>query len=164
MAPAVRAVVQEVAPGTTVDSLTTLDALVATATAQPRFTSRLVSLFAILALGLAAVGIYGTLSFVVASRRREIGIRLALGASPRAALGRVLAGGLVPVVAGVATGLALAVAVNGALQSWLADVAPVVPVTVVASGGAVIVVALLAAIGPARRAGGVDPLAELRSD
>ena len=81
IAPVVRNVAQQISIGSNLDQVAPLDALVARATAQPRFTSRVVAAFGILALVLAGVGIYGTLSFMVGTRRREIGIRMALGAS-----------------------------------------------------------------------------------
>lgn len=90
IAAAVRDVVQRVEPGTHIDQIATLEVLVARATAQPRFTSRVVAGFGALALLLAAVGIYGTLSYLVGARTREIGIRLALGAPAAGILSNVL--------------------------------------------------------------------------
>jgi predicted permease len=100
LAPLVRQVVQEVEPGTRIDQVAALDALISRATAQPRFTTRLVAAFGALALMLAAVGIYGTLSYLVGSRVREIGIRLALGASRSRILSNVLWRGIGPALAG----------------------------------------------------------------
>jgi ABC-type antimicrobial peptide transport system permease subunit len=106
----VSTVVQSAEPETRIEQLATLDALVARATAQPRFTSRLVAAFGALALILAAVGIYGTLSYVVSARTREIGIRLALGAPRAAIVSDLMWRGFAPAAAGGAIGLAVAAA------------------------------------------------------
>ena len=104
IAPVVRSVAQQMSIGSNFDQVAPLDALVARATAQPRFTSRVVAAFGILALVLAGVGIYGTLSFMVGTRRREIGIRMALGASRERVLRTVLWRGLAPAAAGALVG------------------------------------------------------------
>jgi hypothetical protein len=162
--PVVRGVVQSVVSGTTVDRLVLQDDLVRRATAQPRFTSALMATFAGLALGLAAVGIYGTLAFVVASRRRELGIRTALGARPWQAMTHVMALGLVPIVAGVVAGLGLAAGVVGLFRSAVEGLSPISPLAAAAASAVVLAVSVAAALGPARRAASIDPLAELRGD
>ena len=160
----VRDVVESVHPGTKIDQVATLDALFSRATAQPRFTSRLVAAFGALALLLAAVGIYGTLSYLVGARTREIGIRLALGASQAGLMRHVLARGLVPALAGGCVGVALAVVLARTFRALLFGVEPL-DLTSFAGGAALLLlVALAAAAGPARRASRVDPASALRAE
>jgi putative ABC transport system permease protein len=160
----VKNVLEQVEPGTRVDSVATLDTLHARATAQPRFTSRLVLGFGALALALAAVGIYGTLSYLVTSRLREIGIRLALGAPRTGIMSHVLTRGLVPAFAGGGIGLAIALGLARIFRSLLFGIEPLDPLSF--AGGALVlsIVALAAALGPARRAARVDPVTALRMD
>jgi predicted permease len=162
--PLVRRIVEEVEPGTHVEKIVPLDALVSRATAQPRFTSRVVALFGVLALVLAAVGIYGTLSYVVRARSREIGIRLALGASRGNILSQTLRRGLVPAVGGGIIGLGLAVVLARTFQSLLFELSPVDFGSFTAGAAVLLLVALGATLGPARRASRVDPAATLRTD
>ena len=160
----VRQVVDSVEPGTRMDNLTTLEALVGRATAQPRFTTRAVAAFGGLALLLAAVGIYGTLAYIVSARTREIGIRLALGASRRDIMSRVLSRGLVPAACGGLAGIALAIALARAFRSLLFEIQPLDAGSVTAGAVLLLGVAVLAAIGPARRASRVDPVQALRAE
>lgn len=162
--PAVREVIQAVHPGTYVEQVEPLDLLVSRAIAQPRFTTRLVVSFASLALVLAAVGIYGTLSYVVGSRTREIGIRLALGASRRAILTDVVRRGVLPAVTGGFAGLAVAVALVRTFRALLFGIEPVDPGSFAGGAVALLLVALAAALGPALRASRVDPAAALRAE
>ena len=164
MVAAVKDVLQQVEPGTRIDALAPLDTLHARATAQPRFTSRLVLGFGALALALAAVGIYGTLSYLVTSRLREIGIRLALGAPRAGIMSHVLSLGLVPAFAGGAIGLAIALGLARLFRSLLFGIEPLDPLSF--AGGALVltIVAIAAALGPARRASQVDPVTALRTE
>jgi putative ABC transport system permease protein len=164
IAPLVRQVVEAVEPGTRVDHVMPLETLFARATAQPRFTSRLVALFGALALLLAAIGIYGTLAYVVRARNREIGIRLALGASPGRILSRTLAFGLAPVVAGGVLGIVAAVALARAFHAMFFEVAPLDPGSIVAGTIVLLAVSVAAALGPALRASRVDPAVTLRAE
>ncbi len=161
---AVREIVQTVHPGTFVEQIASLDSLVARATAQPRFTTRLVAAFAALALMLAAVGIYGTLSYVVGARTREIGIRLALGASRRAIVANVARYGIVPAVAGGGIGVVAAVALVRAFRALLFGIEPVDPASFAGAATALLLVAVAAALGPAVRASRVDPSVALRAE
>jgi predicted permease len=161
---AVREAIESVEPGTRVDNVATLDALVARATAQPRFTSRIVSAFGALALVLAAVGIYGTLSFVVGARTREIGVRIALGATPGQIMSRTLSRGLVPAAFGALIGVGAALAIARAFRALLFEIDPVDGGSMLAGVALLGVVAALAAFGPARRAARVDPVQALRAD
>jgi predicted permease len=164
IADVVKAVVREVEPGTRIDQIAALDDLFLRATAQPRFTTRLVAGFGAFALLLAAVGIYGTLSYLVSARTREIGIRLALGAAPGTIMSGVLRRGLIPAMAGGLIGLALALSIARLFRSLFFEVAAL-DVASAASGGALLlIVAIVAAIVPARRASRVDPAVTLRAE
>ena len=162
--PPVREVVQSVEPGTKIDRVATLDTLVSRATAQPRFTSRLVAAFGALALLLAAVGIYGTLSYLVGARTREIGIRLALGAPRAGLMTHVLVRGLVPALAGGCIGLGLAVLLARTFRALLFGVEPLDAGSFAGGASLLLLVALAAALGPALRASRVDPASALRAD
>jgi hypothetical protein len=164
IAPLVRTIARRVEPGTQMDQIVSLDALVSRATAQPRLTSAVVAAFGFLALVLAAVGIYGTQSYLVRARTREIGIRLALGAPPRSIVSRIVGRGLLPVIAGGAAGLALAAALARMFSALLFEVEPLDAGAL--TGGALILllVAFAAALGPARRASRIDPVSTLRTD
>jgi putative ABC transport system permease protein len=142
----------------------TLDELVGSELRQPRFTLLLVALFAAIAAILAAVGIYGLLSYVVARRTREIGVRMALGAERRRIETAVVAQALRLAVAGVVLGLAGAVAVSRLLQGLLHGVAPTDPWTYAAVAVLALAVTVVASWLPARRAGSLDPLEALRTE
>jgi predicted permease len=116
----------------------------------------------VLGLILAIAGLYGVVSYAVACRTHEIGVRMALGAEPRDALGLVLWHGLRLALAGVAAGVAASAAVTPLLAHWLHGVSPRDPVTLAAVAGLMVVVALAASFFPARRATRVDPVIALR--
>jgi putative ABC transport system permease protein len=158
----VREVVRRVEPGTRIDQVTPLDSLVSRATAQPRFATRLVAAFGALALLLAAVGIYGTLSFLVSARTREIGIRLALGATPGRIMSTVLRHGLIPAVAGGIAGLGIAFALARSFRALFFEIAPVDVLSFAGGTFMLLVVAVIASVAPARRASRVDPAVALR--
>lgn len=131
---------------------------------QERLIARLSSFFGALALVLACVGLYGLLSYEVARRTREIGVRMALGAAQRNVLGIVVGQGIVLTVVGVALGIVAATGLTRYLNSVLFDVHPGDPVTFVAVATILLLVALLASYVPARRATNVDPMVALRSE
>jgi ABC-type antimicrobial peptide transport system permease subunit len=160
----IRSIVEEVEPGTRISGIAPLETLFARATAQPRFTTGLVGAFGSLALVLAAVGIYGTLSYLVTARRREIGIRLALGARPSAIMSTVLRRGVVPALGGALVGLAAAIAIARVFRALLFDVEPLDPVSIAGSAAVLALVAVTAALVPAQRASRVDPTIALRSE
>ena len=145
-------------------SVTTLAAVVDQAMGDPRFRTALLSAFAAVALLLAALGIYGVLGYFVSQRSRELGIRLALGAKPRALFGMVVEQGMRPVVVGGIIGLAAAVALTTVMQSLLFGVTALDPMTYVVAGGALVAISLVACAAPAFRAMRVDPLAALRDE
>ena len=129
---------------------------------QERLFANLSSLFALLALIVACVGIYGLLSYQVTRRTQEIGIRLALGAQQGDVLQSGHPAGLVLAVLGTLIGVAAALAVTRYLQSFLFGVKPSDPVTIVGVAFVLIAVALLASYIPARRAMNTDPMVALR--
>jgi ABC-type antimicrobial peptide transport system permease subunit len=141
-----------------------VDRLFADAIARPRLVLLLMGVFAAMGLVLAAAGLYGVLSYLVAQRRREIGIRLALGARP-AAVGRLILGnGLKLTVAGLVLGTGAALALVRVMQSLLYDVEPSDPISVSAVLVMLLATALAASWLPARRAMRVDPVSLLRED
>ncbi len=138
--------------------------LIADNSAGQQFTTLLIGLFSGLALLLAAVGIYGVLSYLVTQRTREIGIRMSLGASRGSILGLVLGQGMRLALIGFVVGLVGARAAGRVLASVLHEVKPSDPATFVVSAMGLAVVALLACYLPARRAARVDPMQALRCD
>ena len=132
------------------------------AIARPRFLTLLLSIFAALALGLAAVGTYGVLSYLVSQRTQEIGIRMALGADRGQILQLVLTRGLTLAAAGVALGLAGALAATRVMASMLFNVTPTDPATLALVSGLMAMVAAAACLIPAWRATRVDPLVVMR--
>jgi ABC-type antimicrobial peptide transport system permease subunit len=122
----------------------------------------LLTVFAAVALALAAVGIFGVISYTVAQRTREIGVRMALGASGGTVLGLMLGRAMRLVALGLALGLALALAVNRSVEGMLYGVDPADPLTLAAVALVLGAVALLACWLPARRATRIDPMVALR--
>jgi putative ABC transport system permease protein len=159
---AARRVIHEIAPDLPVYDVRTLSARVADATAQARFSAVLLVLFAAAALILAAIGIYGVMSFSVAQRTREIGIRVALGAARRDVLRLVVGQGTALAIAGSIIGLLAALAATRVLRSLLFDVAPSDPPTYALVVALLGLAAIVASWIPARRAARVDPAEALR--
>ena len=142
----------------------TLDQIVATRVAQPRLYAVLIGCFALTAVLLAAIGLYGVLAYAVGQRTREIGIRLALGANRAEVLGMVMAQAGKLALGGVGAGLVAALLASRVLRSQLFEIAPTDAVTYVAVGAGLLVVSLLASWIPARRASRIDPMTALRQD
>ncbi len=140
----------------------TLEEVVSASVAQRRFQAALLLLFASVALALAVVGVYGVISYAVAQRTPEIGLRLALGAQRHNILGLTMARALGPILAGLAAGLAGALAASRLLTSLLFEVKPSDPATFALVAAMLGVVALGACLIPARRATRVDPMVALR--
>jgi putative ABC transport system permease protein len=159
----VRSQVRQLDANTPVIELQPVSALVERSVAEPRFRTFLLSSFAVASVCLAAVGIFGVLSYLVSERTREIGIRMALGARQRTIFRDVLAvaGSLVAI--GSVLGLVGGVALTRWIRGLLFEVSPADPLTLAAATLALVVVALLAALIPARRATRVNPVIALRS-
>ena len=162
LAGAVRQDIAAVDSQVPVSSVFTMDEIVAASVAKQQFSVWLFGLFAAIALVLASVGIYGVISYGVAQRTNEIGIRMALGAKKRDVLGMVVGDGMRPALLGAAIGLAAALALTRLLGSLLYGVKPDDPETFVAVCTILIGVALAACYLPARRASKVDPMEALR--
>ena len=163
-ASAVKAAVAELDPDLPVGNVLTIERIIDESTGQPRFRSFLIASFAGLALLLAAVGVYGLISFTVAQRVPEIGVRLALGASPWQVFRLVIGGGVKLAVAGVAIGLAAAWAATTLLASLLYDTSATDPVIYGSLSALLLAIAALACYVPARRAMRIDPMTALRSE
>jgi putative ABC transport system permease protein len=140
----------------------TMEQAISTSVAPRRFTMMLISLFAALAVTLTAVGIYGVVSYSVSQQTREIGIRMALGASHRAVLGLMLRQGMGVGFLGIVIGLAGGLAFTRLIAAQLFGVSATDPVTFVIVATLLILVTLLACYLPARRATKVDPMEALR--
>jgi predicted permease len=163
LAPSVRSAIRRVAPTMPVYDVQPMTARVASATAQARFSAVLLGMFAMVALSLAVMGIYGVLSFAVAQRTREIGIRMALGAGEGRVLGLVVRDGVLLAAGGVMLGLIGALAFSRALRSMLFEVAPTDPWTYGVMVAVLTGAAFVASWLPARRAAQVDPAVTLRN-
>ncbi len=161
---AVRAAVHGLDPRIAVYDARTLASVVREATAPERSVTALLAFFAAVAVLLAALGLYGVLAHAVAGRRREIGVRMALGATPTRVLAPLLGEGIGLVVLGLALGIAAGLAGGGMLRAFLFGVAPTDPDTWAAIGAVILAVGLLASWLPARRATRIDPAAALRAD
>ncbi len=141
-----------------------LEDVSALAISGTRFTLTLVGMFGAIALILAAVGVFGVISYSVTQRTNEIGIRMALGALQKDVLGMIVAQGSRIAFAGIALGLAAALLLTRAMQSLLFNVSPFDPLTLASVAGLLALVALLACYLPARRAAQVDPMVALRHE
>jgi putative ABC transport system permease protein len=140
----------------------TLDELVDQSLAEERFSTVLLGAFAATALLLAAIGLYGIVAFSVTSRTREIGVRLALGASRQHVLRMVVWDGVRVVLAGIAVGLVVALAISRAIESFLFETPPADPIVLVSVAAILTAAGLCASYLPAWRASRVDPVESLR--
>ncbi len=145
-----------------VSDVRTMDQWVARTLSQARFSSTLLTTFAALALVLAAIGIYGVMSYAVSQRTSEIGIRLALGAESRDILAMIVGNAVRLAVIGLAIGVVLALALSRTLASLLYETTGTDPLTFAAVVGVLGAVALLASYFPARRASRIPPVEALR--
>jgi putative ABC transport system permease protein len=160
----IRAEIRQAAPDLPIQSTVTMDEAVAASVAQPRFRTVLLALFAVTAMLIATCGLYGLMAYAVTQRRREIGVRMALGADRRDVLRLVLTRALRIVVAGLIVGLAGAVGVTRVLQTFLFGVTPTDPIAFTIVTLLLMAVGLMAAWLPARRATRIDPCAALRAE
>ena len=147
-----------------IPAMRTMDDVVMESVAPRQFQMRLVLLFGIVALLLAGLGVYGVVSYSVAQRTNELGLRMALGAAPRTVAGGVLRQAMLPVALGLVAGLVIAVGAGRAARAMLFDVNPLDPITLVSVSFVLLTVGVLACYIPARRAMLVDPLTALRTE
>src|SRR5918994_6828032 len=159
---AARQVVQRLDPNLPIYDMKTMEAQVDESLFLERLVATLSMLFGGLATVLAAVGLYGVMSYTVSRRTREIGIRMALGAARRSVLWMVLREVAVMLVAGIVIGLPVAIALSRFVQSQLYGLSPTDPATLVVASTLLSAVAMLAGYVPARRATRVDPMLALR--
>ena len=162
--PAVKAAIARVDKDQPLTRIRTMEEVAAEATSQPRFRAELVGTFAVLALALAAVGIFGVLAFSVGQRTREFGIRVALGARSHDVLRLVLGGALKMTGAGVAIGLVAAALLTRLLGTLLFAVHPIDPITFAGTAAVLGAAAMIACALPAWRAIRVDPAVTLRQE
>jgi putative ABC transport system permease protein len=162
MIPPIRNQVLSIDKDQPVSDIMTMDQRLAKSVASSRFVMLLLGGFSILALGLAAVGIYGVMSYLVTQRTQEIGVRMALGAQKRDVLKLVVGKGMVLAIVGLAIGLVASLALTRLMRSLLFEVTPTDWLTFVITSVVLLTVALLACYIPARRATKVDPLVALR--
>ncbi|HKV99747.1 MAG TPA: ABC transporter permease [Vicinamibacterales bacterium] len=160
--PVVRTSVRALDQALPITRLANLDELNSRMMARERFNALLLTIFAMVALGIAAVGLYGVMAYLVAQRTREIGIRLALGGRPGRVLRGVMTEGLVMTLAGLVLGLGAALALSRLLQDLVFSIRPTDPLTYIAIAALLLVVAVVASYVPARRAMRVDPISVLR--
>jgi putative ABC transport system permease protein len=161
---AVRDAIWQVDKDQPVGAVRTMDQQLSNSLTRRRFSVSLLTAFGIVAVSLAAIGLYGVLAFIVAQRRREIGVRMALGAQPRDVIADVMAQGLRLAGIGVAIGLALALAGSRLLSSMLFGTSPTDAGTFAAVATLLVAIAAAASLVPALRASRVDPLIALRDE
>jgi len=164
MAGAARQAVREVDSSLPAFSITPLADVVSETVADRRFSMLLLGLFALVALFLAAVGLYGVVAYTVTQRTQEIGLRMAIGAEPGQVLRMIIGGGMKLAAIGVAVGIAGALALANLVASMLYGVTPFDPASYAGTAGVLLAVAALACWLPARRAMRVDPLVALRQE
>ena len=157
-----RSAVRQSDPNQPISRVRSIEEMLGTSMAARRFNTWIVGLFAATALLLAAIGTYGVMAFAVTSRTRELGVRSALGASPRDLITMVLRQGLLLTLFASAIGLTVAIALTRFMASLLFNVAPTDPLTFVLVGGVLGLVAMAATLVPARRAMRVNPVTALR--
>jgi len=162
--PSVRAIVQQMDAQASLFYVAPMEQVVASTISRPRLYATLLGIFSVVGLGLAVIGIYGVMSYSVAQRTREIGIRVAFGARRGQVIALVLGQSALLMSVGIVAGLAGAAMLSRYLEGLLFGVTPLDPVTFIAATVLFAMVALLAAAGPVRRATGVDPLVALRAE
>jgi predicted permease len=163
-APAVRAAVREVLPGQAFEEVVPMRSKLSEAASTPRFFAVLVAIFGAVALALAAVGLYGVVSYTVRQREREMAVRMALGAPPSRVVSLMLRQGMIPVAVGLAVGLVGALMITRILRSLLFEVSATDPLTFVVVGMLLGGVAVVASYLPSRRAARVPPALTLRAE
>jgi putative ABC transport system permease protein len=160
--PSLRSAITEIDPNQPVVNVRSMEENISTNVAQPRFRAWLIGIFAMLALVLAAVGVYGVMSYAVTQRTTEIGIRVTMGAQPRDVFRIIVGEGLRLALVGVVIGLVTALALTRLLRTFLFGVSAYDPATFIGVSVVLTAVAVAACYFPARRATQVDPLVALR--
>jgi predicted permease len=163
LVPTLRAIVKQEDPNVPVESVVTLEDLVSNSLARPHLYAVLLGTFALFAAAIAGVGLFGLLSYTVAQRAREIGVRAALGARPSAIVGMIVWQSVRIAAVGIVAGVIVALWASGSLRKFLYGLTPQDPVTFATVAVLLIVVAALASFVPARRAARVDPVRVLRA-
>jgi putative ABC transport system permease protein len=164
LGPAVRSSVWDIDADQPVSRIRAMSEVLDTELANRNMQLTLIAAFAVIALLLAAVGLYGTLSYTVSQSTSEIGLRMALGAEGRTVVGSVVRSALGAALVGIGVGLAAALALTRSIASFLYGVTPTDPVTGLCVAGVLLLVAALAAFFPARRAASIDPAVSLRAE
>ncbi len=164
LAPTVRREIRALDGGIPIRNLRAMEDIVHESMAPTRWSMMLIGTFAAIALTLATLGVFGVLSYVVAQRTRELGIRVALGASPGALRRMVVGRGLRLAIAGIGIGLAAGLGVTRLMSSLLFGVSPTDPITYIGVAVILFAIASLASYLPARRATSVDPIQALRTE
>jgi predicted permease len=159
-----RRAIRELDPDLAIAHVATLEDVMAESVAQPRFYMMLLTAFAIVAILLAAIGIYGVIAYLVGQRAREIGIRIALGASPSRVVNLVVREGVAMVAVGIGVGVVGAIALTQLMRALLFDTKATDPATYILVTLVLAVVALVASSVPALRAANVDPALAMRTD
>jgi ABC-type antimicrobial peptide transport system permease subunit len=164
LANAVRRAIWEIDSDQPVSSVRTMSEVIDAHLASRNTQLTLIGVFAVVALVLAAVGLYGTLSYTVSQSTSEIGLRMALGAEESTVVRSVVRSAVAAALAGIGVGLVAAFALTRTIESFLYGVSPTDPLTAVTVAGLLLCVAALAAFVPARRAASVDPAVTLRAE
>jgi len=164
LAAAARATIHDIDPSIPIFEVSTMSERVARAIEQSRFAGWMMTVFAGLALTLASIGLYGVMAYTVRLRTRELGVRIAMGASPGTVAVAVVRSGMILVTIGIAIGIAAALGLTRVLNTLLFGVGSTDPPTFAAVALVLAVVALVACYLPARRASRIDPVAALRSE
>ena len=161
---AVREIARKLDSDLPVTNILSMNEVISTSVAQPRLTARLIAGFALLALTLAAIGIYGVMAYSVAQRKHEMAIRIALGAGPASILKLIAKQGLALIFAGIAIGIVATLALTRYFETILFQISAHDPFTIIGVTGLLIGVGMLACYIPARRAMSVDPITALRDE
>ena len=163
-APELRGIVRDLEPAAAIDRVEPLTTAIAASVEQPRFAAAVLVGFAALGLLLAAIGLHGVLTYSVSDRRRELGVRAALGAQPAELVRLVLREGLVVTVAGIAMGFAAAALVSKSAQTLLFGIGPLDPASFIIGPAVLMAVAIIACVRPAVLAASTDPALTLRGE
>ncbi len=162
--PAIRRDLGEIAPDVAVWKSLTVDDYLATPLAQPRMSALLLSTFGLVALVVAAIGLYGMMAATVREQTRDIGVRMALGATPSQVRGEVLRRAMAVSVVGATVGIAGALVVSRLAASLLFEISPTDPIALLGACAVLLAVALIAAFLPAYHASRIDPIRALRTE